>query len=89
MNGVLTEFRVFPDHALVSVPDYLSDEEAATLPIAGVTAFMAMNWMQPKGSPITNPDTTVLFQGTGGVSISGLQIAKACGLKGNVYNSTH
>lgn len=36
------------------------------------------------GSPISNPETTVLFQGTGGVSISGLQIAKACGLKGKI-----
>ncbi|CAD0014343.1 unnamed protein product [Aureobasidium pullulans] len=81
LEGVLQEYRVFPDTALVTVPDYLSNEEAATLPIAGTTAFMAMNWMQPIGKPISNPETTVLFQGTGGVSISGLQIAKACGLK--------
>ncbi|TIA34468.1 zinc-binding dehydrogenase [Aureobasidium pullulans] len=90
LEGVLQEYRVFPDTALVTVPDYLSNEEAATLPIAGTTAFMAMNWMQPMGKPISNPETTVLFQmqGTGGVSISGLQIAKACGLKAIVTSSS-
>ncbi|KAI5200716.1 zinc-binding dehydrogenase [Aureobasidium subglaciale] len=88
LEGVLQEYRVFPDTALVTVPDYLSDEEAATLPIAGVTAFMAMNWMQPVGKPIRDPETIVLFQGTGGVSISGLQIAKACGLKAIVTSSS-
>ena len=62
LEGVLQEYRVFPDTALVTVPDYMTDEEAATLPIAGTTAFMAMNWMQPMGKPITNPETTVLFQ---------------------------
>ena len=62
LEGVLQEYRVFPDTALVTVPEYMSNEEAATLPIAGTTAFMAMNWMQPMGKPISNPETTVLFQ---------------------------
>jgi len=83
LEGVLAEYRVFPVDGLVSVPDYLSDDEAACLPIAAVTAWMSINWMQPIGKPITSPGTTVLLQGTGGVSISGLQIAKACGLIGS------
>jgi NADPH:quinone reductase-like Zn-dependent oxidoreductase len=70
LEGVLQEYRVFPDTALVIAPDYMSNEEAATLPIAGTTAFMAMNWMQPMGRPITNPETTVLFQ----VRARGLQV---------------
>jgi NADPH:quinone reductase-like Zn-dependent oxidoreductase len=84
LEGCLQEYRVFSESALVNCPDYLTDEEASTLPIAAVTAFMAINWMQPMDKHITNPDTIVLFQGTGGVSISGLQIAKACGLKGKL-----
>jgi NADPH:quinone reductase-like Zn-dependent oxidoreductase len=84
LDGALQEYRVFSESALVNCPDYMTDEEASTLPIAAVTAFMAINWMQPMGSLITNPETIVLFQGTGGVSISGLQIAKACGLKGKL-----
>ncbi|GAB7353071.1 hypothetical protein MBLNU459_g3620t1 [Dothideomycetes sp. NU459] len=89
LPGVLAEYRVFPEYGLVSVPDYLTDDEACTLPIAAVTAWMSINWMQPIGSPVTNSETTVLFQGTGGVSISGLQIAKACGLKAIVTSSSN
>jgi len=39
LPGVLAEFRVFSDDGLVKAPAYLSDEEAATLPIAGVRDF--------------------------------------------------
>jgi NADPH:quinone reductase-like Zn-dependent oxidoreductase len=43
---------------------------------------MSINWMRPMGDPIRGAEYTVLLQGTGGVSIAGLQIAKACGMKG-------
>lgn len=82
LPGVLTEYRVFPADGLVAVPDYFTDEEMSCLPIAAVTAWTSINWMQPMGKPIQDSNTTVLFQGTGGVAINGLQIAKACGLKG-------
>lgn len=36
LPGVLAEYRVFGEDGLVKAPAYLSDEEAATLPIAGV-----------------------------------------------------
>jgi NADPH:quinone reductase-like Zn-dependent oxidoreductase len=36
LPGVLAEYRVFSEDGLVMAPTYLSDEEAATLPIAGV-----------------------------------------------------
>lgn len=88
LPGVLTQYRVFPDYGLVAVPDYLSDEEAATLPIAACTAWMSIQGFQPLGSPLVDGDTVVLIQGTGGVSISGLQIAKACGMKGG-YRYRH
>lgn len=82
LPGCLTEYRVFPEYGLVKAPSYLSDEEAATLPIAGVTAWMAMNGMRPLGQP-GGKGETVLIQGTGGVAINGLQIAKASGAEGN------
>ena len=59
----------------------ISDEEACTLPIAGVTAWMAINGMRELGKR-GGVGETVLIQGTGGVSISGLQIAKGSGAKG-------
>jgi len=84
LHGVLAQYRIFPDYGLLKAPDYLSDEEACTLPIAGVTAWTSINWNQPIGQHISDPNTTVLLQGTGGVSIAGLQIARACGLKSNL-----
>ncbi|KAJ9650609.1 hypothetical protein H2198_010081 [Neophaeococcomyces mojaviensis] len=88
LPGVLAEFRIFPDYGLVKVPDHLSDIEASTLPIAAVTAWMALNTFQPVGYPIAGSDKTVLLQGTGGVAIAGLQIAKALGLTAIITSSS-
>ncbi|KAI6790762.1 NAD(P)-binding protein [Hortaea werneckii] len=94
LPGCLTEFRCFPAEGLVAVPDYLTDEEAATLPIASVTAWMAINGMRPMGHPANNKKTksgvieTVLLQGTGGVATAGLQIAHAAGLKTIITSSS-
>ncbi len=81
LPGVLAEYRVFDAEGLVRKPEYLSDEEAATLPISGMTAWMAINGMRPLGQP-GGAGEKVLIQGTGGVAISGLQIAKASGAEG-------
>ncbi len=61
---------------LVRIPEYLSLAEAATLPCAGVTAWTALH----KSGPISS-GSTVLIQGTGGVSIFALQLAKAMGAR--------
>ncbi|KAJ7581414.1 hypothetical protein C8J56DRAFT_959988 [Mycena floridula] len=73
-NGVLTEYKIFKPHALVAIPDHLSYEEASTLPCAALTAYNSL--MGPV--PLKAGDT-VLVQGTGGVAISGLQMAVASG----------
>jgi NADPH:quinone reductase-like Zn-dependent oxidoreductase len=74
VDGVLREYAVFPQHALVRLPAAMSFEAGATLPCAGLTAWSGL---------ITRggfaPGDTVLLQGTGGVSIFGLQIALAAG----------
>ncbi|KAK6983841.1 alcohol dehydrogenase superfamily protein [Favolaschia claudopus] len=71
LNGVLTQFRVFPAHSLVAIPGHLSYEEASTLPCAALTAYVSL-------SPIKAGDT-ILVIGTGGVSIFALQLATASG----------
>lgn len=81
LPGVLAEYRVFSADGLVRKPEYLSDEEACTLPIAGVTAWMAINGMRPLGQA-GGKGETVLIQGTGGVAVNGLLIAKASGAEG-------
>ncbi|KIW08678.1 uncharacterized protein PV09_00629 [Verruconis gallopava] len=86
--GVLTQYKVFPSYGLVKCPEYLTDEQACNLPIAAVTAWMSINWMQPMGQHLSGKDITVVCQGTGGVSIAGLQIAKACGMTAIVTSSS-
>ncbi|GAB7358140.1 hypothetical protein MBLNU230_g0298t1 [Neophaeotheca triangularis] len=87
LPGVLSEYRCFPAKSLVPVPEYMSDEEACCLPIAWVTAWMALNGMRPLGQPLSNGET-VLIQGTGGVAIAGLILAHALGCKTIVTSSS-
>ncbi|KAJ9309488.1 hypothetical protein DTO217A2_1106 [Paecilomyces variotii] len=87
LPGVLTTHRVFPEYGLVKAPEYLSDEEASTLPIAAVTAWMSINGMRPMGQS-GGEGEIVLLQGTGGVAIAGLQIAKASGAKVIILSSS-
>ncbi|KAF2874375.1 hypothetical protein BDV95DRAFT_331201 [Massariosphaeria phaeospora] len=76
--GVLVQYRVFPTYNLVKVPLYMTDEEASCLPIAAMTAWICLNCMRPNGE-IIGKGETILCQGTGGVSIAGLQIGHAAG----------
>lgn len=87
LEGVLQDYRVFPEHGLVKTPDYLKDEEASCLPVAAVTAWMAINGLRPLGQA-GGKGEVVLLQGTGGVSITGLQIAKASGATTIVTSSS-
>lgn len=81
LDGVLATHRIFPAHGLVLAPAFMSDEEACTLTIAALTAWMSINGMRPMGHN-GGKDEYILLQGTGGVAIAGLQIAKASGAKG-------
>lgn len=74
LDGWLAEEVVLPEASLVRVPTHLHDAEAATLPCAGVTAWSAL---MTHGR--IQPGETVLVQGTGGVSIFALQLAKLAG----------
>ena len=82
LPGVLSEYVVLPERGVVAIPSYLSDEEAATLPIAGLTAWESFRL----GS--LQPGQTVLVQGTGGVSILALQFAKAIGARVIITSSS-
>ena len=72
IDGVLAEEVLFEECAAVKIPDELSFEDAATLPCAGVTAWVGL----VKNGELAAGET-VLAMGTGGVSIFALQIAKA------------
>ena len=72
VDGVLGEYILLDDTAVAPAPQGLTYEEAATLPTAGLTAYMAT-----VGQNRLGPDDVVLVQGTGGVSIFALQFAAA------------
>src|SRR4051794_13211696 len=72
--GALAEYLVLSEQALALAPAYLTNDEAASLPCAALTAWYAL---VEKGG-LASGDT-VLVQGTGGVSLFGLQIAAALG----------
>jgi NADPH:quinone reductase-like Zn-dependent oxidoreductase len=83
LPGVLAESVLVPAETVVKPPAYLSDEEAATLPCAMLTAWSALVLQ----GGVTAGDT-VLVEGTGGVSISALQIAKMIGARVVVTSSS-
>ncbi|KAF2019569.1 putative zinc-type alcohol dehydrogenase-like protein [Aaosphaeria arxii CBS 175.79] len=76
VDGFLREYAAVPASALVKIPDGsgLSFSQMAALVCTGVTA-----WNVLYGNMPIKPGHTVLFQGTGGVSITGLILAKAAG----------
>ena len=74
MDGVMQQCMVVNEQGLAKVPKYLTDEEAATLPCAALTAWSAL---VTEGN--VRAGDTVLVQGTGGVSLFALQFAKLLG----------
>lgn len=75
-DGMLSEQVVVDAESLVTIPDHLTFEEAATLPCAGVTAWNALCGYAP-----LLPGQTVVVQGTGGVSLFALQFATLFGAR--------
>jgi len=74
LDGTLAELLVADEEAVARVPRHLTDEQAATLPCAALTAWSAI---------VTHgrvqPGDRVLVQGTGGVSVFALQFGKLAG----------
>jgi NADPH:quinone reductase-like Zn-dependent oxidoreductase len=83
VDGMLAEMVLSHENGLVEIPDYLTFEEAATLPCAAVTAWRALF-----SDGRLAPGDTVLLEGTGGVSIFGLQLAAAAGARPIITSSS-
>ncbi len=73
-DGYATEYISIPETAITKIPNNLTLKEAATLPCAGLTAWRAL---VDEGN--LRSGETVLVQGTGGVSVFALQLAKSFG----------
>ena len=83
IDGMLAEYVTLSEEGLVSLPTGMSFEEGATLPCAAVTAW---NGLVTRGNMLAGDH--VLLQGTGGVSIFGLQFAAAAGAKAIITSSS-
>ncbi|HEY0140471.1 MAG TPA: NAD(P)-dependent alcohol dehydrogenase [Thermoanaerobaculia bacterium] len=83
LDGVLAEYRVADEQHVVRTPAHLTDEQAASLPIAAVTAWTAL----VNGGRL-RANETVVVQGTGGVSLFALQFAKHLGARTIVLSSS-
>jgi NADPH:quinone reductase-like Zn-dependent oxidoreductase len=83
IDGMLAEYAVLEEEGVVKIPLHLSVEEGATLPCAAVTAWSAI--MHHAKLVAGN---TVLLEGTGGVSVFGLQLAHAMGITPVITSSS-
>jgi NADPH:quinone reductase-like Zn-dependent oxidoreductase len=81
--GMLSEIVVGSEQGFVRAPDYLSYEEAATLPTAAVTAYVSL--FRYGG---LEPNDYVLLEGTGGVSSFGLLFTVAAGARAIITSSS-
>jgi NADPH:quinone reductase-like Zn-dependent oxidoreductase len=83
LDGTLAELMVVSAESVVKVPAYLTDEEAAALPCAAVTAWTAL---VTEGE--IRAGDTVLVQGTGGVSLFALLVARLHGARVIITSSS-
>ena len=81
--GAGAELQTFSQEGLSKVPDFLTDHQVATLPCAALTA-----WRGLFQDARLEPGDTVVLQGTGGVSIFGLQFAHAAGYRTVITSSS-
>jgi NADPH:quinone reductase-like Zn-dependent oxidoreductase len=75
LAGLLQDYVAVPAEDAVAAPAHLTDAEAATLPIAALTAWSVLQEGRVK------PGDWVLVEGTGGVAVFALQLAKLAGAR--------
>ncbi|MDO8731960.1 MAG: NAD(P)-dependent alcohol dehydrogenase [Actinomycetota bacterium] len=83
IDGMLAETVILSQDGVVTSPRNWTDEQTATLPCAGLTAWNAL----VEGQHI-RAGSTVLLLGTGGVSVFGLQFAKMLGARAIITSSS-
>ena len=73
--GAFAEYAAVEEGALAPIPDYLSYDEAATVPLTALTAMQAFESMQPKAG-----ESVFISGGTGSLGAMAIPIAKSLGL---------
>jgi NADPH:quinone reductase-like Zn-dependent oxidoreductase len=83
VDGTMAEYMLLPEDGVSKVPAHLTDEQAASLPCAALTAWSALVTHDDLG-----PGSRVLVQGTGGVALFALQFAKLLGCHVTLISSS-
>ncbi len=81
-DGMLAQRVYGLEDSFIKFPDYLTYEEASTLPCAGLTAW---NALIVRG--LLQAGETIVVQGTGGVALFALQLAKTIGARVIILSS--
>ncbi|XXM73010.1 NADP-dependent oxidoreductase [Lysinibacillus sphaericus] len=74
-RGTYAEYVAVDDHLLAPIPESMSFEEAAAIPLAGLTAWQCL----VDFSDIKEGDKVLIHAGSGGVGNYAIQIAKSFG----------
>ena len=82
-DGVWGDYVVLNETGIASIPDYMTYEEAATLPSSAITA-----WSATVGRGFIKNGDVVLVEGTGGVAIFAMQFALAQGAEVIITSSS-
>lgn len=73
--GAFAEYAAVGESALANIPEYLSDGEAATVPLTALTAMQAFEIMNVKAG-----ETVFISGGTGSLGAMAIPVAKSLGL---------
>ena len=74
--GAFAEYAAIDYRAVAKIPEYLTDEEAACIPLTALTALQAFELMQP-----TPGETIFISGGTGSLGAMAIPVAKGLGMK--------
>jgi len=83
VDGTAAQYMCVSEQAVCKVPEHLTDEQAATLPCAALTAWSALVTYDNIG-----PGAQVLVQGTGGVALFAVLFARLLGAHVTVISSS-
>ena len=74
--GAFAEYTAIDENALAIVPDYLTHDEAATVPLTALTAMQAFEIMNVKAG-----ESIFISGGTGSLGAMAIPVAKSLGLR--------
>ena len=74
--GAFAEYLAINNGAIAKIPDYLTFEEAACVPLTALTAMQSFELMNPKAD-----ESIFISGGTGSLGAMAIPIAKSMGLK--------